>query len=105
MKTVHTAAASIQQIAALKSAGLDVRHDGGIYRILTGKWAEVETLHRIVSLSLIHILSALYTIEISENQKTCIELALREFATAHPEIVKSDDFDLGSCLLYTSRCV
>lgn len=41
-------------------------------------------------------MSALYTIEISENQKTCIELALREFATAHPEIVKSDDFDLGS---------
>jgi len=49
MKTAHTAAASIRQIAALKSAGLDVRHDGGIYRILTGKWAEVETLHRIVS--------------------------------------------------------
>lgn len=60
MKTAHTAAASIrqtvahaasvsiQQIAALRSAGLDVRHDGGIYRILTGRWTEVETLHRIV---------------------------------------------------------
>jgi hypothetical protein len=42
------AAVSIQQIAALKTTGLDVRHDGGVYRILTGCWAEVETLHQIV---------------------------------------------------------
>lgn len=42
------ASVSIQQIAALKTAGLDVRHDGGVYRILTGCWAEVETLHQIV---------------------------------------------------------
>lgn len=38
----------------------------------------------------------LYGIEISENQKTCIELALREFAANHPEIIESDDFTLGS---------
>ncbi len=49
MKTASVASVSVRQLAALKTAGLDVRHEHSIYRILTGKWAEVETLHRIVS--------------------------------------------------------
>lgn len=38
----------MQQLAALKTAGLDVRHETSVYRILTENWAEVETLHKIV---------------------------------------------------------
>ena len=48
MRTATFATVSMGQLAALKTAGLDVRHEGSVYRILTGNWDEVETLHKIV---------------------------------------------------------
>lgn len=48
MRTAAFATISMQQLAALKAAGLDVRHEISVYRILTGNWHEVETLHKIV---------------------------------------------------------
>lgn len=48
MRTAHVASVSIQQLAALKTAGLDICHDGSVYRILTSSWAHVETLHKII---------------------------------------------------------
>jgi hypothetical protein len=48
VRTAYVAGVSIQQLAALKTAGLDIRHDAGIYRVITTNWAGVETLHQIV---------------------------------------------------------
>lgn len=46
--TGHIAEVSLRQIALLRAAKLEVKHDSNIYRILTKNWAEVETLHRII---------------------------------------------------------
>lgn len=44
----HVAKVSLHQIALLRAANLEVKHDGHIYRVLTRTWSEVETLHRII---------------------------------------------------------
>jgi hypothetical protein len=45
----HIAKISLQQISALKGAGLKVKPGPCLYRIVTKNWGEVETLHRIIS--------------------------------------------------------